>query len=348
MSHGSLAACPMCSSFEIQGPGSDRFMKQPSLKLHSGEHLPCIGLGTWKSEKSKVYQAVLSAVRCGYRHIDAAAVYGNEAEIGEALQELFRNKEVTRKELFITSKLWVTHCDPVDVKEMLGKTLEDLQLEYLDLYLIHWPYFLEKGTTTFPPPVASRKGYSRSSVTAVWRVLEEEVENGRLRNIGVSNMSVPKLKSLLEDARIQPAANQVELHPYLQQKSLVKFCQDNRIAVIAYAPLGSPDRPDFYRESTDDILLENDIIVSIATKHDCTPAQILIRFAIERGTAVIPKSVTPARIDENIQSLKIELDMEDMEKLKILDVHLRYLKGAMFAPEGEHWKHIWDEEVDES
>lgn len=273
--------------------------------------------------------------------------YGNESEIGHALAELFANREVTREELFITGKLWANRCEPEAAKEGLTNTLRDLQLDYLDLYLIHWPYFLEQGTQ-FPPPKAKCLGYSRVSMAAVWRTLEEEVHNGRLRNIGVSNMSVPKLKNLLEDAAIPPAANQVELHPYLQQKHLVKFCQDNRIAVVAYAPLGSPDRPKVYREEEQKIIMENFIIIAIARKHHCTPAQVLIKFAIERGAAVIPKSVTPARIEENIESLKLELDMEDMEKMRTMDEHLRYLKGHMFVPEGEHWKNLWDEEVEKS
>lgn len=175
-----------------------------------------------------------------------------------------------------------------------------------------------------PPSTSDCLGYSRESFKAIWQKLEGEVDKGRIINLGVSNMSIPKLKNLLEDCRIKPVNNQVELHPYLQQEELVKFCQDQGITVTAFSPLGSPDRPS--KNASDEnipSLLENEVIRNIATKHKVSAAQVLISWALHRQTAVIPKSATPSRIEENIASLKISLNDDDMSKINSLDKHVR-------------------------
>eukprot|EP01138_Halocafeteria_seosinensis_P002027 gb/GECG01002076.1/.p1 GENE.gb/GECG01002076.1/~~gb/GECG01002076.1/.p1 ORF type:complete len:335 (+),score=55.45 gb/GECG01002076.1/:1-1005(+) len=330
------------TTLKITGPGSDEFGEQPALELHTGAVMPMFGLGTWKSDPSDVREAVVAAVRKGYRHIDLARLYGNEHAVGEALAILFAKGEVQREDLFITSKLWMTHCWPEHYEEMLNATLTDTGLTYLDMYLIHYPFFLKKDSS-MPPSSSDCMGYSRENYAAIWKMLEEEVDKGRVRHIGTSNMSVPKLKNLLEDCRIKPANNQVELHPYLQQKELVKFCQDNGIAVTAYSPLGSPDRPDFCVKEDHKPLMENKVVSEVAQKHNCSNAQVLIRWGIERKTCVIPKSVTPARIQQNIESLNIKLDNEDLKKIGDIDEHIRYVKGDIFIPEGQHWKDLWDE-----
>lgn len=272
-----------------------------------------------------------------------AAVYGNQQAIGEAFKTLFDNGEVKREDLFITSKLWLTHCTPEDYDEMLTQTLSDLGLSYLDLYLvsprvsvtitfiklfhsllcvqIHFPFFLTKDAG-FPPEPHQRKGYSREAYKALWHKLEEEVKNGRVKHIGTSNMSVPKMKNLLEDCNIKPANNQIELHPYLQQNDVVKFCQDNGITVTAYSPLGSPDRPDFCVKEDHKPLMENKVVEEVAKKHGCSNAQVLIRWAIHRKTAVIPKSVTPSRIQQNIEALNVKLDDDDLKKLAGINEHV--------------------------
>eukprot|EP01138_Halocafeteria_seosinensis_P008089 gb/GECG01008265.1/.p1 GENE.gb/GECG01008265.1/~~gb/GECG01008265.1/.p1 ORF type:complete len:336 (+),score=54.97 gb/GECG01008265.1/:1-1008(+) len=330
------------TTIKITGPGSDKFGEQPAVKLHTGALMPMFGLGTWKSDPKDVRDAVVAAVRAGYRHIDLAAAYGNQQAVGEGLKTLFENGEVKREDLFITSKLWLSHCWPEHYKEMLNQTLSDLGLSYLDMYLIHFPYFLKKDSS-MPPETSDCMGYTRENYGALWKKLEEEVDQGRLQHIGTSNMSIPKMKNLLSDCRIKPANNQVELHPYLQQKELVKFCQDNGIAVTAYSPLGSPDRPDFCIKEDHKPLMENEVVGEVAKKHNCSNAQALIRWAIARKTCVIPKSVTPSRIQQNIESLHVKLDDEDMKKLGEIDEHIRYVKGDIFIPEGKHWKDLWDE-----
>eukprot|EP01138_Halocafeteria_seosinensis_P014243 gb/GECG01014542.1/.p1 GENE.gb/GECG01014542.1/~~gb/GECG01014542.1/.p1 ORF type:complete len:233 (+),score=27.40 gb/GECG01014542.1/:1-699(+) len=212
------------------------------------------------------------------------------------------------------------------------------------LLQVHLPYFLRKDAK-MPPDPSDCKGYDRRAFKALWHKLEEEVDKGRLRSIGVSNMSIRKLHNLLEDCRIKPANNQIEMHPYLQQKKLVEFCQERGITVTAFSPLGSPDRPNAGNDSSGmPPVLENDVIRNIATKHNCSSAQVLLQWAISRGIAVVPKSVTSSRIQENIKAFRLELDSHDMEDINSLDVHIRYLKMDKFIPQGEHWRQLWDEE----
>ena len=175
-----------------------------------------------------------------------------------------------------------------------------------------------------PPDPTDCKGYNREEFKALWRELEKEVDRGRLRSIGVSNMSIRKLTNLLEDCRMKPANNQIELHPYLQQKGLVQFCQERGISVTAFSPLGSPDRPNAGEDiSGTQPLLENEVIKNVARKHACSPAQALLKWSISRGIAVVPKSVTDSRILENIEALQVQLSEDDLGEIDSLDAHVR-------------------------
>jgi alcohol dehydrogenase (NADP+) len=261
--------------------------------------MPMLGLGTWKSDPGDVYKAVKEAIRVGYRHIDCAFIYGNEAEIGQALSEAFAEGLVTREQLWVTSKLWNDCHAPADVQPALAQTLADLKLDYLDLYLIHWPVSIKKGEG-FPLSAEKLISLEDLPILDTWQALETCVDQGLCRHIGVSNFSAAKLQALMTDARIKPEMNQVELHPYLQQPNLVTFCQSQNIHLTGYSPLGSPDRPAGLKAEDEPILLEDPAIVAIADRHGASPAQVLISWAIHRGTAVIPKSVTPARIAQNL------------------------------------------------
>ena len=252
-----------------------------------------VGLGTWKSKSGEVYEAVKAAIRLGYRHIDCARIYGNEADIGRAFAESFQEGLVSREDLWVTSKLWNDSHTPEDVQPELEATLSDLRLDYLDLFLIHWPVALKKGVG-FPLSPEKMVSLDDLPLEATWGAMESLVDKGLCRHLGVSNCSQTKLQSLMAGAKLKPELNQVELHPYLQQNDLLEFCRRNGIHMTAYSPLGSPDRPDSLKASDEPVLMADPTVVEIANRHGVSPAQVLIAWAIHRGTAVIPKSVNPS------------------------------------------------------
>ena len=310
-------------------------MKQ--LHFPNGDRFPLMGLGTWLSKPSEVYNAVIEAIRAGYRHIDCAYIYKNEKEIGDALKFAFSTGLVTREEMFITSKLWNNFHAPQDVEPAIRKSLSDLQLDYLDLYLIHWPLAFRQEQAANAGGLIS---LAELPLTATWKAMEDVKKSGLTRHIGVSNFNIPKLKNLLENAEIKPEVNQVELHPYLQQRELVRFCQDNSILVTAYSPLGSHHLIDNEKS-----ILQNPIIIEIARKHYCSAAQVILAWSMHRSTAVIPKSVNPQRIQDNMGAEIIQLDDKDMESIMSLDCNHRNAK-ALFAvfPDGPYTlESIWNE-----
>ncbi|WP_133492299.1 aldo/keto reductase [Alcanivorax sp. 24] len=315
-----------------------------TLAFENGDTLPIIGLGTWKSQPGEVHQAVREAIRAGYRHIDCAHIYGNEKEVGQALNEALIAGEVRREELWITSKLWNSAHAPEEVAPALRQTLFDLGLDYLDLYLIHWPVAHKPGVV-FPNSAEDLLSLEERPIAATWAALEALVDDGLTRHIGVSNFSIRKLQALLETARIKPAMNQIELHPYLQQNSMLAFCHANGVHLTAYSPLGSFDRPEAFKAADEPVLLEDPVIMEIAERHQASPAQVLIRWATQRGTSVIPKSVNPERLRQNLAAADLELDDRDMDRIAALDKHRRYVSGANWAQPGSPYtlENLWDE-----
>jgi alcohol dehydrogenase (NADP+) len=291
-----------------------------------------------------VYEAVREAIRLGYRHIDCASVYGNEPEVGQAIRAAIDAGEVSREQLWITSKLWSNAHGRVNVEPALRRTLADLQLDWLDLYLIHWPVPIRPGVA-FPSSAEDLLPPADDLIHATWEGMEAALEAGLTRHIGVSNFSSRKLHDLLAHGRLRPEVNQVELHPLLQQPALLADCTAKGIHITAYSPLGSMDRPAVVKAADAPVLLENPVIGAIAAEHGCTPAQVLLAWHLQRGISTIPKSVTPARLRENLAAVSIELSEADQQRIAALDENIRLVDGSFWLLPGSPWtlQNLWDQ-----
>ena len=319
----------------------------PQRALYTGAKMPAIGLGTFGSDhvsSTEVAAAVEGAAAVGYRHFDCASVYGNEREIGYALQHILRSG-IKREQLWITSKLWNDKHGENDVIPSCQKSLADLGLGYLDLYLVHWPF------PNYHPPgcnVTSRSKDSKSYIHAeflkTWRKMEELVDRGMVRHIGTSNMTVPKLKLLLRDARIKPAINEMELHPHFQQPELFEFVRGSGIVPVGYCPIGSPGRPDRDRTPEDTAPTEDPVIVKIANHLGIHPAVVCVKWAIQRGQVPIPFSTDHNHYLSNLEGAVSEpLTEAEMKEISTIDRSCRLIKGQVFLwKDGQSWEDLWD------
>lgn len=316
----------------------------PCITLNAGSRIPCIGLGTFGSDTvspETVALTVKKSIDAGYRYFDCASVYGNEKEIGVVFKKVLKDGLLKREDLSISSKVW--NDKHGNVADSCRQSLDDLQTDYLDLYFVHWPF------PNYHPPlcdVSSRspnaRPYIHDNFMKTWRQIEQLYKAGLIRNIGTSNMTIPKLKLLLRDAEIKPACNQMELHPHFQQPELFQFCLENGIQPIAYCPLGSPGRPERDRASNDTVDLEDNIIIEIAKRLDCTPAQVAIKWAIQRGQIPIPFSVN--HYFENLEAaIDNALTESDMEEISKIDKNCRLIKGQVFLwKDNQSWEDLWD------
>lgn len=319
-------------------------MENRTILLPNGELIPVIGFGTWQAPESELQDALEVALEAGYRHIDTAPVYENEKVIGNVLKKWFTSGKLKRSDVFVVTKLPPVANRAEDVEKWIEKSLGDLQLEYLDLYLIHTPFGFAKsdGYELYPldDDDLVKLDYGTDHVK-VWAAMEKQVERGRTKAIGLSNFNISQIERVLENATISVSMLQIELHAYFQQRKLVSFCKSKNIPITAYSPLGSRGFVKVMnKEGAVPDILKNETVLEIAKTYKKTAAQILLRYLLQNNFIVIPKSTNPQRIKENIQLFGWEIGEKDMEKLKQLDlddsgriVNFDFFKGLRRHPE---------------
>ncbi|XP_050446837.1 aldo-keto reductase family 1 member A1-A-like [Cataglyphis hispanica] len=293
-----------------------------SVLLPTGQAMPILGFGTWNISGKELEVALDAALTAGYRHIDTATAYENECVIGNVLKKWFDAGKLKRTDLFIVTKLPPNGNRAKDVEKWIKKSLANLQISYLDLYLVHVPFAFENGEDLQP---RNENGEIRIDVDTdhlqIWSAMEKQVLEKRTKAIGLSNFNIGQIKKILDNTKLPVSNLQIELHVDFQQKELVKFCQDNNISITAYSPLGTRGVvTKIGKTDTIPNLLENPIVLEIAEKYNKTPAQILLKHIIQKGIIAIPKSSTPTRIKENIQLFDWELRVEDVDKLNAIDM----------------------------
>ena len=321
----------------------------PKIRLATGQEIPCVGMGTFGSDHFNAEQisaAVAGAIRCGYRLFDCAAVYGNEAEIGEVFQRALDEGIVRREELFITSKVWNNMHGSGDVLLSAAQTFKDLRLDYIDAYFVHWPFANYHapgcgGDSRNPDSTP----FSAERYIATWRQMERLYDMGLVKNLGMSNMTIPKLKAVLPHCRVKPVMIEMELHPCFQQPELFRYCLEQGIQPIGFCPIGSPARPE--RDTTPEDKCDTRMpeMIRIAEKHNVHPAIICIKWAVQRGEIVIPFSVNETHYFDNLKCVTEDpLTEEEMAEIGALDdPDNRLIKGQVFLwPGAEDWRALWD------
>lgn len=312
----------------------------PSSFALGGDNLPAVGFGLWKIDKPDTAKLVHAAVEAGYRHLDSAADYGNEKEAGEGIKSALAAGLCQREELWVTSKLWNTYHRPEHVRAACEKTLSDLGLDYLDLYLIHFPIALKfvDFDVRYPPewffdPDAEAPHMEIDPVPlhATWAAMEDLKESGLVKHIGVCNYNSALLHDLMAYAKQKPEVLQVEAHPYLSQERLIKLAQDYGMTVTAFSPLGALSYVSLDMATENESVLETDAVKTAAARLGKTPAQVVLRWGVQRGTAIIPKTARKERLKENLALFDFELSAEEMQAISALNSNRRFNDPAVFC-----------------
>lgn len=311
-----------------------------SVTLASGATVPAVGLGTWKIDLADTAHLVHAAIAAGYRHIDCACDYGNEAQVGQGIASALQAGLARRDALWVTSKLWNTYHHPKHVRAACERSLRDLGLDCLDLYLIHFPIPLAyvPMAERYPPgwffdPATPEAGMKKADIphADTWGAMEALVDAGLVREIGVSNFSSALMRDLMRSCRIRPAMLQVELHPYLTQQTLLRFCREEGIGVTGFSPLGAPSYVQLQMATAADSAMTEPVVRDAAAALGVSPAQVLLRWAVQRGTAVIPKTSKVARLRENLALAGFALTDAQMAAIDALDCHRRFNDPADFC-----------------
>ncbi|CAN2391446.1 aldo-keto reductase family 1 [Pristimantis euphronides] len=315
------------------------------VTLNDGHKMPVIGFGTYaplQFPKNLAEEGVKVALEVGYRHIDSAFVYGNEIEVGRAIKQKVADGTVKREDVFYTGKLWSTFHSPDRVRPALEKSMKDLQLDYMDLFIIHSPIELKPGDDLFPTDENGKLIYHNTDIRDTWKALEECKDAGLVRSIGVSNFNKRQIELILNytELKYKPVCNQVECHIYLSQCKLLEFLKSHDIVLVAYCVLGS-SRDEKWTDQNSPVLLEDPVLNCIAEKVVRTPAQVAMRYLLQKGVVVLAKSFTPARIRQNFQVFDFHLNADEMKTLDGLNKNLRYVNTRQYQ---DHPKYPFNEE----
>jgi D-xylose reductase len=307
--------------------------------------MPVVGLGLWKVGREETADLVQAAIRAGYRHLDCACDYGNEAEAGQGVRAALASAVCRRAELWITSKLWNTYHARPHVRQAVERTLRDLQVDYLDLFLVHFPIALEyvPFEVRYPPEwlfdptaPAPRMRFAKVPLSETWMAMEALVTAGLVRNIGVCNYNCALLRDLLAYNTIAPAVLQIELHPYLTQDKLIRCCHEAGIAVTGFSPLGALSYLSLGKARREESVLEQEAVRAAAQRHGKTPAQVVLRWGVQRGTAVVTKTSRAERLAENLALFDFELSTDEMAAISALNRHRRFNDPGDFCEAAFH------------